>query len=109
MGIVVKSLVKSFGAVTGNEVARLIELPVIRQMHLGHHAQHGATVNRHGAVVQRAQVPQRRAHQQQRHQVGRARDDALDGGFHRVEKSRLLQQVAQCRTAAGADVEDAPA
>ncbi len=56
----------------GGEVAALVELAVVGQEALGHHAQHAAAVDRHRAVVEPPGVAQRRAHQQQRQQAGAA-------------------------------------
>ena len=82
------------GAVAGDEVARLVELAVVRQVDFRHHAEQRAAMDGQGAVVERAQMPQRRADQQQRQQVGGGCDDGLDRGFDRVEQGGLLQQVA---------------
>ena len=82
------------GPVAADEMPRLVEFPVVRQVDLRHHAEQRAAMDGKGAVIQRAKMPQRRPHQQQRHQVGRPRDDRLDRRLHRVQQRRLLQQVA---------------
>ena len=61
--------------VAGRDLAALVELPVGRQVRLGHHAEHHAAVDDHGGVVDAVPVAQRRADHQHRQQVGGGRDD----------------------------------
>ncbi len=84
----------AIGAVATDEVPGFIELPIVGQMDFRHDTENLPAMNGQGAVVQSAEMPQRRAHQQQRHQFGRTGDDRLDRGFHGVQQHRLLQQIA---------------
>ena len=81
------------GAVATGEMPRFVELPVIRQVNFRDNAEQLTTVDGQGAVEQRAEMAQRRADQQQRHQVRGFGDDRHDGRFHRVQQRSLLQQV----------------
>ena len=83
----------AIGAVAADEVPGFVELPVVRQVDLWHHAQKLAAMDCQGAVVKRAHVTDRRADQQQRHQVCRTGDDGIDRGFYCIEHGLLLQQV----------------
>ena len=49
--------------VAGDEMARFVELPVVRQVDFRHHAEQPAAMDRQRAIVQRTQMPQWRAHQ----------------------------------------------
>ena len=73
---------------------RLVELPIIGQMDLRHHAQQPAAMDGERTIIECAQVAQRRADQQQRQQVGRGGDDRVDRRLHRVQQRGLLQQIA---------------
>ena len=77
--------------VTGHEMARLVEFAVVWQVQFGHHAQQPATVDRERAIIERAGVPQRRTDQQERHQIGRSRDDIADHRLDRIEQGGLMQ------------------
>ena len=57
-------------AATGGELAPLVELAVVRQVDLRHDAEHPAAVDHHGGVEQPGLVPQRRADDDHRQQVG---------------------------------------
>ena len=80
--------------VTHHEMPRLVEFAVVGQMHLRHHTEQPAAMDRQRAVVQRSGMAQRRADQQQRQQIGRRRDQVRDRGLHRVQQRGLVQQVA---------------
>ena len=53
----------SVGAVAADEMARFVELPVIRQVDFRHDAKQCAAMDGQGAVVERTEMPQRRPHQ----------------------------------------------
>ncbi len=56
--------------VARDKMAGFVELAIVRQVQLGHHAQQRAAMDRQRAVVQRPGVPQRCADQQQGPQTG---------------------------------------
>ena len=85
--------VAAIAAVAGGEVPPLVELAVIRQVHLGHDAQKPPPVNGEGRVVEAAQVTHRSPNEQKRHEIHGAGHDAFDGPFHGLEQGVLLQQV----------------
>ncbi len=80
-------------AVAGGELPALVELPVVRQVQLGHHAEHLAAVDDDRGVEQPGLVPQRRADDEHRQQVGRRLDDGRQAVVHRVEQGVLAQQI----------------
>ena len=87
------------GAVAGGEMATLVELAVVRQVDLRHDAEQPAAVDRHRAIVEAAVVPERRANEDQRQQVGRgcARRVAIacfDGVEQRVLQQQIVDRVA---------------
>ena len=57
----------------GRELAPLVELPIVRQVDLRHHAEDPAAVDHDGGVEQPALVPQRCADDDHRQQVGARR------------------------------------
>ena len=81
-------------AVAHHEVPRLVEFAIIGQMHLRHHTEQPAAMDRQRAVVQGTGVAQRSADQQQRQEIGRRFDQMLDSLLHRVEQHGLVQQIA---------------
>jgi hypothetical protein len=81
-------------AVAHHEVPRLVEFAIIGQMHLRHHTEQPAAMDRQRAVVQGTGMAQWRAHQQQRKQIGRRFDQIRDSLLHRVEQHGLVQQIA---------------
>ena len=81
-------------AVAADEVAGLIELPIVGQVDFRHDAEQAAAVDGERAVVEGALVAQRGADQQQRHQLGRGFQDRGDSGFDSIEQGFLLEQVA---------------
>ena len=84
----------ALGAGARCEMPLLVELAVVRQVDLGHGAQHPAPVDRYRAVIDpAADMAQRRSHQQQRQQLGRAFGDGAQGRFDRIQQRVLKQQV----------------
>ena len=80
-------------AAPGGELAPLVELPVVRQMDLRHDAEHPAAVDHDGGVEQPRPVPQRRADDDHRQQVGAGPHDLVQALVHGVEHGVLAEQV----------------
>ena len=75
------------------ELARLVELAVVRQVGLGHDAQQPAAVHDRGAVEQRMVHAQRQPHHRHRGQAFAGGDDARQRRFAAVEQRALVEQV----------------
>ena len=80
--------------VAGHEMAALVELAVVGQVGLRHHAQQPAAMDSERRVVQPPGVAHRRTYQQQGQQGRRILHQARDRLLHRVQQRVLLQQVA---------------
>ena len=76
-----------------HEVALLVELAVVRQVGLGHHAQDDAAMDDDGGVVEAARQAQRRADDQDGKELVRGLDDLGDRLLDLVQERILQQQV----------------
>ena len=77
----------------GAEVALLIELAVVRQVALGHHAQQPAAVYHDRGVEQAALGAQRRAHHHHRAEAGTLGHDAVERAQHPFGQRLLVVEV----------------
>ena len=84
--------------VAGCEMTALVELAIVRQVRLGHDAQHRAAVDHHRSVVEPVPIAQRGADHQHRQQIRGRRDDVEQRLLDRVEQ-RVLQQHVVDRVA----------
>ena len=89
--------------VARGEPARLVELPVGRQVRLGRDAEHAAAVDHDRAVVEPVALAQRRADDEHRAQVAARRDHVARWPQDRVEQ-RVLQDQVVDRVAAQAQL-----
>ena len=81
------------GAGARGEMAALVELAVVRQVDLGHHAEQPAAVRRDRRVVEAPLVAQGRAEQEQRRRSRGAGHELDDGALDRVEQRVLQEQI----------------
>ncbi|SOZ01697.1 conserved protein of unknown function [Cupriavidus taiwanensis] len=81
------------GVVGGAELARLVELPVVGQVGLGHHALDAPARHHHGAVEQLVLDPQRHAHHQRHRQLARGFDDGRQRRLAGIQQRALVEQV----------------
>jgi len=81
------------GLPAGAELALLVELPVVRQVALGHDPEHLAPVHGHRAVEQPPVEPERRADQQDRPQGPALLHQGFQGPRRGLEQGVLLEQV----------------
>ena len=77
----------------GDEMPLLVELAIVRQVGLWHHAQHLAAMDDDGGVVEAARDPERRADDQDREELARGLDDLGDRPLDLVQQRVLQQQV----------------
>jgi len=78
---------------TGSEMAMLVELGVVRQMHLRHDAKKLAAMDDERRVVEPSGVTQGRADEEQRQQIPRGLDENADLALDRLEQDVLQQQI----------------
>ncbi len=81
------------GGITGGELPLLVELAVVRQICLRHHAENAAAVNDKGAVEQLRLVAQRGSRDDDRAERPAGRDELGDPGFHGIEERVLEEEV----------------
>jgi hypothetical protein len=74
-------------------LARLVELPVVREIALRHDAQHSPAIDHHRAVEQLSLEPERRPHQQDRREAPALLDQPCQRGLDAAEQRVLLVQV----------------
>ena len=77
----------------GDEMSLLVEFAIVRQIGLGHHAQHLAAMDDDGRVVEPVRHPERRPDDQNREELARRVDDPGDRPLDFVEQRVLQQQV----------------
>jgi hypothetical protein len=83
------------GACSGvarREVARLVELAIVRQIGLRHHAHHPAAAEQRGAVVQQAVHRHRQPDQRGDREPSRALDQPREGALGLVDQRALVEK-----------------
>ena len=85
-------------AVAGSEMPALVELAVVRQMHLRRDAEESSAMHRDGTIVEAPAMAKRRAEQNERQKITRTLDDPRDARLDRFEK-RILQEEIVDRVA----------
>ena len=78
-----------------------VELAIIRQMDFRDDAEQAAAMNRKRAIIEPALMAQRRADEDQRHEIGGSGDEAVhrarDGGMQRVLQQKVVDRIARQR------------
>ena len=83
----------ALGAVAGGKMPALVEFAVVRQVDLGHDAEQPAAVHGKRAVIEAAEMPDRRAEEDERHQLAGRLHDVRHAALDRLEQGVLQQEV----------------